>query len=127
MTATTVFRCHNCGVDFDAPEGPCPKPSPGVPYADCGRGGHWFVERPAEEFVFMPATPPARRDFADGSAVVPSVVPGYWRALLPDGQPCRVPDAARPHRACVALFPSPEDAVRHLNELGFAVAPAEAT
>ncbi len=38
--------CHNCGDHFDAPERECPEPSPGIPYVDCGRGGHYFIDRP---------------------------------------------------------------------------------
>lgn len=34
--------CENCGDAFDAPERPCPRPSPGIPYVHCGRGGHMF-------------------------------------------------------------------------------------
>lgn len=34
--------CTNCGDAFDGPERPCPCPSPGEPYKDCGRGGHMF-------------------------------------------------------------------------------------
>jgi len=34
--------CSNCGDTADGPERDCPKPSPGRPYVDCGRGGHMF-------------------------------------------------------------------------------------
>ena len=35
-------KCRTCGDSFEAPERPCPKPSPGRPYVDTGRGGHVF-------------------------------------------------------------------------------------
>lgn len=34
--------CDRCGDAFDGPERPCPRPAPGRPYYDCGRGGHMF-------------------------------------------------------------------------------------
>jgi hypothetical protein len=34
--------CDRCGDAFDGPERQCPKPAPGRPYVDCGRGGHMF-------------------------------------------------------------------------------------
>lgn len=34
--------CERCGDAFDAPERPCPRPAPGRPYYECGRGGHMF-------------------------------------------------------------------------------------
>jgi hypothetical protein len=41
--------CRNCGDRFDGPERDCPNPSPGKPYVDCGRGGHWFEEPEDDE------------------------------------------------------------------------------
>jgi hypothetical protein len=35
--------CANCGDRFDDKERPCPRPSPGTPYVNCGRGGHMFT------------------------------------------------------------------------------------
>jgi hypothetical protein len=46
MTAPLI--CRNCGDLFTAPKRPCPKPSPGRPLYECGRGGH----------MFFPAEPP---------------------------------------------------------------------
>jgi hypothetical protein len=34
--------CENCGDAFTGPERDCPKPAPGRPYKECGRGGHMF-------------------------------------------------------------------------------------
>ena len=33
-------RCSRCGDAFDGPVRDCPKPAPGRPFVDCGRGGH---------------------------------------------------------------------------------------
>jgi hypothetical protein len=37
-------KCSNCMADFESPEAdlPCPKPSPGREYVDCGKGNHMF-------------------------------------------------------------------------------------
>lgn len=43
------LQCKTCGEGFDAPEAPCPKPTPGREYVDVGRGGHMFVETPGDE------------------------------------------------------------------------------
>jgi hypothetical protein len=45
------LRCRNCGDRTDAPERPCPDPSPGIPYVDCGRGGHFFDRLADPEIV----------------------------------------------------------------------------
>lgn len=42
MPAYAPLTCRNCGDSFTAPERDCPKPSPGRPYQECGRGGHMF-------------------------------------------------------------------------------------
>lgn len=34
--------CERCGDAFDGPERACPRPAPGRPYVDSGRGGHMF-------------------------------------------------------------------------------------
>lgn len=38
------IACRNCGaiLESEAGNADCPTPSPGKPYVDCGRGGHWF-------------------------------------------------------------------------------------
>lgn len=43
-----LFTCRNCGIAWNTLEGQlaCPKPSPGVPYVDCGIGGHWYEAEP---------------------------------------------------------------------------------
>lgn len=38
-------RCRTCDDTPSSPERPCPRPSPGRPYVDCGRGGHMFDRR----------------------------------------------------------------------------------
>jgi len=40
--AKSRLVCSNCGDAFDGPERDCPKPAPGRPFVDCGRGGHMF-------------------------------------------------------------------------------------
>lgn len=57
--------CRNCGDRFDGPVRDCPNPSPGKPYVDCGRGGHWFEDPPPEstarrEQLEVPEDPPPR-------------------------------------------------------------------
>jgi hypothetical protein len=42
LYAERATFCSNCGDSVDSPARPCPKPSPGVPLVDCGRGGHMF-------------------------------------------------------------------------------------
>lgn len=42
--------CRNCGDSYAAPERPCPKPAPGVPFVDCGRGGHMFDVQPKKTY-----------------------------------------------------------------------------
>lgn len=46
MNPEANFFCRNCAALFDSTDGntPCPTPSPGKPYVDCGKGGHWFEE-----------------------------------------------------------------------------------
>jgi thymidylate synthase (FAD) len=41
-------KCRTCGDAFDAPERPCPKPTPGRELVDVGRGGHVF-DAPGDE------------------------------------------------------------------------------
>ncbi len=40
-------KCRACG-DSDDTERDCPQPAPGVPFVDCGRGGHYF-DAPGDE------------------------------------------------------------------------------
>lgn len=111
-----VVRCRNCGVSFDAPEAPCPRPSPGRPLVDCGRGGHWFEELPAAEYGPAPVTLAARRDFADGSAVAQDPTSEQWWARTPRGWLCREEDGL----VLRVLYATAGDAAGALHELGYA-------
>lgn len=43
-------KCRTCSTSIDDPEAdaPCPRPSPGEPLVDCGKGGHFF-DAPGDE------------------------------------------------------------------------------
>lgn len=102
-TTETVCRCRNCGDAFEWPERPCPKPSPGVPYVDCGRGGHVFVnvtvraidtatDRQREVYAAICACwrltgrSPSIRELCDRLGIAgPNAVVGHLRALKRKG------------------------------------------
>src|SRR6185312_5363267 len=44
-----IVKCRQCDDLFDAPERDCPNPAGSQPLHDCGRGGHWFEEKPGDE------------------------------------------------------------------------------
>lgn len=66
MTTIPPLICRNCGDSFTAPERPCPKPSPGRPYKECGRGGHMFF--PVEPKPRRPLTAKRLREIRDMAA-----------------------------------------------------------
>lgn len=72
--------CDRCGDAFDGPERDCPRPAPGRPYNECGRGGHMF--RLGADPGPLPKTVPC---MTCGRAII--LPPGESGA---DGYPCDV-------------------------------------